>query len=189
MATPPPPSELPQWWQDLLAAEEKHAQDADATASTDSVPVLFMVSWGSVSAMALGSGALLGYRSFEGTAAFEALDKLDKPTAASEAQASRMAMRAFGWGTALAFGSAAACVLFARTVLGLRTATDVHTAAHATLDPLDRWLHRRGKWLESLPQGANSALDGLVESVATRWQQSAVGREFRRRVERGGGDT
>ena len=53
----------------------------------------FLVAWGSVSALALGAGVTVGYRGFEDTAAFEALDKMEKPTPAAEAMASRMAAR------------------------------------------------------------------------------------------------
>ena len=129
----PPPSagsgssELPGW---LALLDE--APDKQGPAS--GVPYAFFVGWGAISAMALGSGVLVGYRSFEGSMAYEALDKLEKPTPASEAQASRMAVRAFGWGTLLACGSAAAVVAAARRC----PATTPATAR--------RWPRARRRW-------------------------------------------
>lgn len=178
----PAGEQLPRW----LAMLEEEAHSDPTAPSSSGVPIAFMLGWGTISTIALGSGALLGYRSFGDTVAYEALDKLDKPTPASEAQASRLAVRAFGWGTALAFGTAAAAVFLARNVLGVRTAEDVQTSARSVLEPFDRWLHRQGDLLQSIPAASNAALDGLCDSIAQRWQSSAIGIAFRKRVERGG---
>ena len=48
------------------------------------------------------------------------------------------------------------------------------------------WLHRQGDLLQSIPAASNAALDGLCDSIAQRWQSSAIGIAFRKRVERGG---
>jgi hypothetical protein len=147
------------------------------------VPIAFMVTWGGVSTIALGGGALLGFRAFEDTAAFEALDKLEKPTPAAEKQAARMAARAFGWGTAAAVGSTAFLVLAARW-LGVRTAADVGVAAKAALAPFDAWLQRSGDGALAVGKGANRALDGLCDATAERWRASWLGSALKGRVER-----
>lgn len=66
------------------------------------------------SVVSLGGGVLVGMRSFESSAAMEALDKMEKPTAQAEALAARIAGRAFAWGTAVSIGTAALTVLAMR---------------------------------------------------------------------------
>ena len=83
---------MPEWLKEALATP-KQGRD---------VPPLFLFAWGSVSAIALGGGALIGVRAFEDSVAFEALDKMEAPTPKAEKDAARMAARAFGWGTAAA---------------------------------------------------------------------------------------
>ena len=96
-APPDPPAEqLPEWLKEALATP-KQGRD---------VPPLFLFAWGSVSAIALGGGALIGVRAFEDSVAFEALDKMEAPTPKAEKDAARMAARAFGWGTAAAVNAA-----------------------------------------------------------------------------------
>ena len=97
-----------------------------------------------ICAVSLGGGALLGARSFRGSVAEEALDRLEASTAQSEALAARTAARAFAYGTALAFGTGALAVLAAREILGLRSAADVRVAAHSRLRPVDAWLSSHG---------------------------------------------
>lgn len=120
------PQPLPKWAQQLMAELN------DETVVKNEIPTSFLVTWGGLCTISLGAGVTVGYRGFENTAAFEALDKLEKPTAASEAMASRMAMRAFGWGTALAVGSAVAAA-FAARALGIKSAADVGTSARSVL--------------------------------------------------------
>ena len=67
---------------------------------------VLMMSYCGVCALSLAGGAIAGSRAFESSTAIEALDKLPKATAASEAQAMKYAVRAFGLGTAV---SIAAC--------------------------------------------------------------------------------
>jgi hypothetical protein len=172
-------AQLPAW---LLALDSAPAEPAAPGAA--SVPLGFMLGWGTISAMALGSGAMVGYRSFEGSAAYEALDKLEKPTPSSEAQASRMAVRAFGWGTALAFGSAALAVLAVRA-MGVHTAADVGTSVRAALGPVDAWLRSFGDRLHGIANTSQTALDGVGDSVSERWQGSSLGGAVRQRMERG----
>ena len=117
-------------------------RELDAPADPSPVPTTFLVGWGTLCTCALGAGSVLGYRSFFRSVAHEALDKLEKPTAESEARAYSMAVRAFGWGTALAFGCTAVGVLAASQLLDLRTGSDVHEAARSGLRPVDDWLQR-----------------------------------------------
>ena len=117
---------MPKWAQALMAEMKD-----DAAVKTE-IPTSFLVTWGGLCTVSLGAGVTVGYRGFEDTAAFEALDKLEKPTAASEAMASRMAMRAFGWGTALAVGSAVAAA-FAARAMGIKSAADVGASARSVL--------------------------------------------------------
>ena len=147
------------------------------------IPPLFLFAWGTVSAIALGAGSLLGFRAFEDTVAFEALDKMERPTPAAEAQASRMAVRAFGWGTALAVGTAAASVALAH-LLGVRTASDVGVTAKAYLAPFDDWLQRSGDGLIGVANSAGRAFDGAFDAVAMRWRDSWLGQSVKGRVER-----
>ena len=64
-------------------------------------------SYVTIGGLALGGGIVMGMRSFEETAAFEVLEKMEKPTAAAEAQAMKLASRSFGLATLLTVGSAA----------------------------------------------------------------------------------
>ena len=177
----PSPSEvLPTTYAEWLKELEKPAPEVDR-----GVPIAFMVAWGAISTMALGSGALIGYRSFDGSVAYEALDhKLERPTPAAEAQATRLAVRALGLGTVAAFGTAGIAVA-AAYALGLRSAADVTSTAKTTLGPLDSWLRGRGNWLQSMADGSRALLDGFCDGVADRWQASWAGGFARRRI--GGG--
>ena len=169
---------LPEW---LRVLDEEPADKAE-------VPYLFMFAWSSVSAMALGSGALVGYRSFDGSVAYEALDKLEKSTPSSEAAASRMAVRAFAWGTALAVGSAAAAALAAWT-LGVRSAADVGDFWRIRLAPIDDWLKTSGDWLHSRPEAHFGTFDSMAASLAEWWQSSSLGTEVRKRMDRAGNES
>ena len=144
----------------------------------------FMAVWTGISGIALGGGAVLGARAFEETHAFEALDKLEKPTPAAEAQASRLAVRAFGWGTALAFGTASLAIGLAYAS-GIRSAGDVGVTAKQTLDPFDRWLHARGEEILSFTGAVSRRLDGACNGVAQSWRASWLGRFAKRRIEGG----
>ena len=168
--------ELPKWLQEL-----EHAPRQDGGGGGD-VPIPFMVVFGSISSVALGGGAVMGFRAFEDTAAYEALDKMEKPTPAAERQASRMAMRAFGWGTALAVGSAAAAVALAQC-FGVRSAKDVATVAKERLAPFDHWLQRHGDGMVATGKGVGQAFDGAFDSAALWWRSSWLGSAFRGRVE------
>ena len=64
-------------------------------------------SYVTIGGLALGGGIVMGMRSFEETAAFEVLEKMEKPTPAAEAQAMKLASRSFGLATLLTVGSAA----------------------------------------------------------------------------------
>lgn len=192
------PEPLPRWLQQLadeVAADEelqrRKAAEAASSGSSGSgssssdreVPTAFMAVWGGACAVSLGAGITVGYRGFENTAAFEALDKMEKPTAASEAMASRMAMRAFGWGTALCLGTAAT-VVAACQACGIRSAADVGTVSRAYLVPFDAWLRARGDWMISLGAAAGAGLDGLCEGTARHWHSSWLANSIRGRVER-----
>ena len=174
-ASPLPADELeklPVW---LLELENAPRMERD-------IPPLFLFAWGTVSAIALGAGSLLGFRAFEDTVAFEALDKMEKPTPAAEKDAARLAARAFGWGTALAVGTAAAAVAAAHW-LGVRSASDVGTLAKAKLAPFDNWLQRQGDGATAAAASVGSALDGLFDSAAASWRDSWLGSAVRGRVE------
>jgi hypothetical protein len=192
------PEPLPRWMQQLadeVAADEerqrrKAAEAASSGSSSSSssssdreVPTAFMAVWGGACAVSLGAGVTVGYRGFENTAAFEALDKMEKPTAASEAMASRMAMRAFGWGTALCLGTAAT-VVAACQACGIRSAADVGTVSRAYLVPFDAWLRARGDWMIAVGAAAGAGLDGLCEGTARHWHSSWLANSIRGRVER-----
>ena len=166
-------AELPAWLLEL----SKPVPAADRE-----IPWAFMLVWGSISTIALGGGTVMGFRAFEDTVAFEALDKMEKPTPKAEKQAARMAMRAFGWGTALAVGSAAAMVAAAQ-YLGIRTAADVGTTAKARLAPFDNWLQRHGDGMVTTGRDIGRALDVGFESAGEWWRGSFLGRAFRGRVE------
>ena len=169
---------LPQWLKQL---EELSAQPAEP--DTANVPVTFMVLWGGFCSVALGGGAVVGYRAFEGSVAYEALDKLEASTPASVAAAARMAARAFGYGTALACGTAAVAV-GAAWMLGVRSATDVGTSFKARLAPFDSWLKSSGDGLIAGAQSAASSLDGWGDQAAASWRDSWLGGLMRGRVER-----
>lgn len=167
-----------QTWADMLAELEQPGPEVHS-----SVPILFMVGWGAISTLALGSGALIGYRSFDGSVAHEVLDhKVERPTPAAEAQAHRVAVRALGWGTVAAFGSAGLAV-FAAYALGVRSANDVTTTAKSALGPIDSFLRGRGEWLQACADGSRRLLDGFCDGIAARWQSSWAGGAVRRRVE------
>ena len=118
---------------------------------------------------------------------YEALDKLEKPTPAAEAQASRLAVRAFGYGTALAVGTCGAGIGLAY-FCGLRSASDVGVAAKARLMPFDRWLRRCGDSIVGATTRMGETFGGACDGLALRWRASAIGGFARRRIEGGGGD-
>ena len=195
---PAPDAALPKWMQQLadeVAADEaKRKRDEESSRQNGSsdgiggsgdqgIPTAFMALWGGLCALSLGAGATVGYRGFESTAAFEALDKMEKPTAASEAMASRYAVRAFGWGTALCFGTAAAAVAACRA-MGIQTAADVGACSRTYLVPFDRWLRERGDWMVGLGQSCGRQLDGIFDGAARSWHTSWLAGAMRFRVER-----
>ena len=112
--------------------------------------VLFFGAYTAIGGLCLGGGMVAGMRSFEGTVAYEALDKLEKPTPKAEAQAMRMAARALGWGTALTFGSAGLALVGLRQVFGITSARDFGNAVRATLQPADNWLRASADSADSL---------------------------------------
>ena len=178
------------WWRQLAdevtAEEAKQQQNPEvngSTSSDDSTSTAFMAVLGGACAISLGAGATVGYRGFEGTDAFHALDKMEKPTVASEAMASRFAMRAFGWGTALAFGTAAT-VVAACQAMGIKSAADVGACARTYLTPCDDWLQARGGWLIGVGESAGRQLDGLCAGVAQYWHNSWLAGTMRGRVDR-----
>jgi hypothetical protein len=175
MSNPPAPQTT---WADILRELDEPAPDIHP-----GVPIAFMVGWGAISTLALGSGMLIGYRSFDGSVAHEALDHaVEKPSPAAEAMATRVAVRALGWGTAAAFGSAALAVA-AAYALGVRSASDVTSTARSALGPLDSWLKSRGEWLQSCADGSRTHLDGLCDGIAERWQSTWAGQFSKRRIE------
>ena len=198
-ASEPENPPLPRWMQQLAdevaADEERQRRKAEAavssgaagshlTASSDrDVPTAFMAVWGGLCAVSLGAGMTVGYRGFESTPAYEALDKMEKPTAAAEAMASRMAMRAFGWGTALCLGTAATAVA-ACQACGIRSASDVGAASRTFLVPFDAWLRARGDWMIGLGTAAGAGLDGMCDGAANSWRDSWLANAIRGRVER-----
>ena len=117
-------------------------------------------SYVTIGGLALGGGIVMGMRSFEDTAAFEVLEKMEKPTAAAEAHAMKLATRSFGLATLLTFGSAAAAVLTARYVFDVRSAADFGRSMRTVLSPANNWLH-------ATSEGANA--------VGTRFNRAAVG--------------
>ena len=172
-------TQLPQWLEQLDQAPPPGSTGSD-------VPIAFMIGWGTLCSLALGAGGAVGFRAFEGSVAYEALDKMDRPTAAAEAQAVRVASRALGWGTALAFGSALVGVVGARA-MGLCSAADVAESARARLQPFDDWLQRNGQWLQRAPEGCTSTIEevqGWYAHVRSRWQASWLAGSVRSRVER-----
>ena len=81
-------------WEELLAAP--------ATDVSPNVKYLLFGGYAIAGGLSLSGGILLGMRSFESSDAKAALDKFEKPTVAAERLAMQTAIRAFGWGTAVA---------------------------------------------------------------------------------------
>ena len=177
-APPPPDDSAAAFWEAL---------EADDTGRLP-VPKLFFAAYGAICAVSLGGGALLGARSFRGSVAEEALDRLNPSTAQSEALAARTAGRAFAYGTALAFGTGALAVLAAREILGLRSAMDVRESAHARAAAVgrvalaarrrlrgDEQECRRCHWLRCHRAGQGGArLDACVEAASTAERRRAT---------------
>ena len=169
---------LPDWLRSALDEATRPVASSETT-----VPKAFMAVWGGFCAVSLFAGAAVGYRGFEDTAAFEALEKMEKPTPQSEAMASRYAVRAFGWGTALAVGSAAAATLAVRAT-GITSASEFGAQARVVLTPFDAWLRRQGDWLIGTGESAGRALDGALDGAANLWHGSWLAGAMRTRVER-----
>ena len=117
-------------------------------------------SYVTIGGLALGGGIVMGFRAFEGTAAFEALDKMEKPTPAAEAQAMRMATRALGWGTLLTFGSAAVAVVAARYAFDVKSAAEFGSAMRVALSPANDWLQETSQSANAVGMRFNSAVAG-----------------------------
>ena len=178
-ATPTPPEP------DDNAAAFWEALEADDTGRLP-VPKLFFAAYGAICAVSLGGGALLGARSFRGSVAEEALDRLNPSTAQSEALAARTAGRAFAYGTALAFGTGALAVLAAREILGLRSAMDVRESAHARLRPLDAWLSRHGDAFEATSKSVGAAIGSAATGLGRAVRDSTLALRLRARPSAGG---
>lgn len=119
---------------------------------------ILMTGYCGLAGLSLVGGAVIGSRSFENSAAYEALEALPAATPASEAQAMKYAVRAFGWGTALCMGTSLGCICFARTFLGIRTMEDVRLTAQARLHPLDQWLRVTGTRIEHVGRLMGAAI-------------------------------
>ena len=161
------------------------ALEADDTGRLP-VPKLFFAAYGAICAVSLGGGALLGARSFRGSVAEEALDRLNPSTAQSEALAARTAGRAFAYGTALALGTGALAVLAAREILGLRSAMDVRESAHARLRPLDAWLSRHGDAFEATSKSVGAAIGSAATGLGRAVRDSTLALRLRARPSAGG---
>mmetsp|Transcript_13075 Transcript_13075/g.33525 ORF Transcript_13075/g.33525 Transcript_13075/m.33525 type:complete len:202 (+) Transcript_13075:109-714(+) len=189
MAASSTPPSAPQQQSDpnsVLNAWIQRVEQEPMAEINHSVPIAFMVGWGAISTLALGSGALIGFRSFDDSVAYEVLDhKVERPSPAAEAQAHRMAVRALGWGTVCAVGTAAVAVAATYSLLGVRSAADVGDTARALLAPVDGWLKRRGDFLQATADGSRAAFDGIYEGLAGSWRSSWAGGFARRRIEGG----
>tara|TARA_B110001452_G_scaffold182050_1_gene152893 strand:- start:476 stop:1111 length:636 start_codon:yes stop_codon:yes gene_type:complete len=130
--------------------------------------VLFFGGYTAIGGLALCGGVIAGMRSFEGTVAYEALDKLEKPTPKAEAQAMRMATRALGWGTALAFGSAGLALVGLRQAFGIRSAREFGEAVRATLQPADNWLRSSADSADSLARAIEPRVTGFYRGIDER---------------------
>ena len=130
---------------------------------------IFMGGYTAIGGLALGGGVVMGMRSFEDTVAYEALDKLEKPTPRAEQQAMRMAVRALGWGTVLCWGSAGLAVLAVRQ-LGVRSAADFGDALRTRLKPADDFLVASASWANETGKRWNRNIDGFVASAVRGWQ-------------------
>lgn len=175
-------SVLPDWLKDDSPSLPPWLEALENEPESRGMQTGFMIAWGGISTLAIGSGALLGYRNFETTTAYEALDKMEKPTVAAEAQAARMAGRAFALGTALACGSAGLAMV-AAWALGLRSPEDVQFTAKRTLGPIDAWLRLQGVWLVDRASQLSTTVEGAFDGAAARWRGSALGGWLRGRVE------
>lgn len=116
-------------WLAALWASSEHVKRVGVRPAVPAISLLSRLSCilpyqVTASVVSLGGGVLVGMRSFENSAAMEALDKMEKPTAQAEALAARVAGRAFAWGTAVSIGTAAL------TVLATRYALQVAPSAH-----------------------------------------------------------
>lgn len=134
-----PPSSFSQIdWDAPLASPEVEAR----------VSRVFFAGYAAACAFSLAGGVAFGIKSFDTTAAEEALAKVgEKPSPQVEAHAMRSAVRALGWGTVLAVGTAAVSVLTVRYALGLESAAEFGAAADATLQPVNRALLQQGRWV------------------------------------------
>lgn len=139
---------------------------------------LFFGAYTAIGGLALSGGVIAGMRSFEGSVAYEALDKLEKPTPKAEAQAMRMAVRALGWGTALAVGSAGLALVGLRQTFGIRSAREFGDAVRATLQPADDWLRASADSADSLVRtlephvtAFHRGIDERVTGAARFWRR------------------
>ncbi|KAL1530512.1 hypothetical protein AB1Y20_001413 [Prymnesium parvum] len=148
----------------LLEAQKSAPQE-----QRTSLSFFLMTGYCGVCALSLAGGAVAGSRSFESSAAHEALDKLPAATAVTEAQAMKYAVRALGLGTALCVGSAVVSVGIIRWVLDIRTMADVHIAARRTLGPFDQWLRANGSRIEN----AGKRMGAMVPDVGL-WTRRAL---------------
>ena len=180
------PSATELWLESLDKLERIEKQEAQQQPSgSKAASYAVMLGWGVTSTLALGSGLVVGYRSFDGSIAYEALDhKAEKPTVAAEAQASRMAGRALGVATAMVLGSAGMAVLGLH-MMGIRSAADLGKTAKLKLEPVNDWLNVNGNALSTTADGAREALDGVCDSMAERWRRSYLGGAIRKRIESG----
>lgn len=139
-----------------LESSSPSAQQASSTLSS-----VLMASYCGICGLSLVGGAVVGGRSFESSAAHEALDKLPAATASSEALAMKYAVRALGLGTALCMGTAICGVVFMRNVLEIRTMADVQSSARRTLEPFELWLRHNGRRIEAISNRMGSSLPDL----------------------------
>jgi len=141
----------------------QHPMPAEAQQSLRVPFALIAGSYVTIGGLALGGGVIMGMRSFENTAAFEALEKMDKPTAAAEAQAMRLATRALGWGTLLTVGSASLAVATACYAFDVRSAADFGGQMRVKLAPAN-------DWLSDASQSANAAGMRFNRAVVSAWR-------------------
>ena len=104
-----------------------------------------------LSALALAGGVAVGMRTFDTSAALEAVEKEGgkKPTVEAEALAMRTAVRALGWGTALSVGAAVAGVLTAKFIIGIDSIAEFGQACDRALQPVNKTMQDQGRWVHA----------------------------------------
>ena len=142
------------------AAQQPLSEDAQR-GLTSTAATIIGGSYVTIGGLALGGGIVMGMRSFEDTAAFEVLEKMERPTAAAEAHAMKLTSRAFGLASLLTVGSAVSAVLVTRYVFNVRSAADFGRAMKVALSPANNWLHATSEQANAVGKGFNSWAVGV----------------------------